>query len=435
MVTIVKVCVFGLWHLGSVTAASLASLGHDVVGLDLDSGTVENLANGVPPVAEPGLPELVSRGLAQARLRFTTDAAHALADAEVVWITFDTPVDDDDNADVEAVLDATENILPFLRDGALVLVSSQLPVGSVADLEQRLLRSRPESRVHFGCSPENLRLGNALKAFLEPDRVVVGVRDASDKERIERLLGDLSAKVEWMSVESAEMVKHAVNAFLATSIAFTNEVAAICERVGADARDIERGLRSEPRIGPRAYVGAGAAYSGGTLARDVEFLAKLGRVHDVPTALLHGARASNDEHQRWAERRLALELGDVRGRKIGVLGLTYKPGTDTLRRSGAVSLCESLAAQGASVCGFDPAVAALPDFLAQVMAYATDALGALTGCDAAVVATQWPEFKSLEAEAVVEAMAMPVVIDPNAFLKDSLGASSTITYRSVGMPA
>ncbi|MGO9876939.1 MAG: UDP-glucose dehydrogenase family protein [Acidimicrobiia bacterium] len=430
-----KVCVYGLWHLGSVTAASLASMGHDVVGLDRDPATVANLSLGKPPVAEPGLAELVSAGLNQSTLRFTTDPAAALVDAELVWITFDTPVDDDDNADVSAVLDAAEEVFSFLGNDAFVLASSQLPVGSVAALEQRFRRARPRARVTFGCSPENLRLGSALDAFLKPDRIVVGLRDATDRERVAALFCDLSTRIEWMSIESAEMVKHAVNAFLATSIAFTNEVASICERVGADARDVERGLRSEPRIGRRAYVGAGAAYSGGTLARDVAFLTELGRIHDVPTELLRGARVSNDEHEHWAERRLVLELGEVRGRAICILGLTYKPGTDTLRRSGAVRLCESLIGQGATVCAYDPAISALPDFLAQRMTYASDPLCALTGCDAAVVATPWPQFKSLSPDAVAEVMATPVVLDPSAFLKDSLGASSAIRYRSVGMPA
>ena len=429
-----KVCVYGLWHLGSVTAASLASLGHEVVGLDHDRANIAALARGVPPVAEPGLDDLVRAGIDRSTLRFTTDPADALTDAELLWITFDTPVDDNDKADVDFVLDATEQVFPFLRDDALVLVSSQLPVGSVSELEQRLSRVRPGCGVSFGSSPENLRLGRALDAFLHPARIVVGVRDPEDRARVTALLHEIPATIEWMSVESAEMVKHAVNSFLATSIAFTNEVATICERVGADAREVERGLRSEPRIGPRAYVGAGSAYSGGTLARDVAFLTELGRTHGVPTALLSGARSSNDDHQHWAERRLALELGEIRGLRIAVLGLTYKPGTDTLRRSGAVRLCETLAELGAIVCAHDPAIATLPDALAGVMEYTTSPLRALAGCDAAVVATEWPEFKSLRAEEVAEVMKEAVVIDPNAFLEDSLGASALIRYRSVGMP-
>ncbi len=410
-------------------------MGHDVVGLDRDASTVAGLARAVPPVAEPGLPELLRSGLDGGTLRFTADPADALAEADVLWVTHDTPVDADDNADVASVLDATDLLFPNLADDTFVLVSSQVPVGSVAELERRLQAARPGTGVRFGCSPENLRLGRALDAFSQPERVVVGIRDPRDRERVSALFGELAPKIEWMSVESAEMVKHAINAFLATSIAFTNEVAAICERVGADAREVERGLRTEPRIGARAYVGAGAAYSGGTLARDVAFLTDLGRAHDVSTALLLGARASNDEHQGWAERRLALELGGVEGRTIGVLGLTYKPGTDTLRRSGAVRLCESLAAHGAKVRAFDPAIAALPESLAGVMSYAADPLDALSGCDAAVIATEWPDFKTLDANAVAEVMAVPVVIDPNAFLEETLGMHPAIRYRSVGMPA
>ena len=258
-----------------------------------------------------------------------------------------------------------------------------------------------------------------------------------DRERIDTLFRDFPTTIEWMSVESAEMVKHAINAFLATSIAFTNEVAAICERVGADAREVERGLRSRSRASGRARTSApGAPTPAERWRATSHFSPSSARVHDVRAALLEGTRASNDEHQKWAERRLVLELGDVRGRTIGVLGLTYKPGTDTLRRSGAVRLCQSLVEQGAKVRAYDPAIAALPDDLVGMLQYAADPIGALAGCDAAVVATEWPEFKSLEADAIVEVMMKPVVIDPNAFLKDSLGASTAYPVpigRDAGM--
>ncbi|MCC6190925.1 MAG: UDP-glucose/GDP-mannose dehydrogenase family protein, partial [Anaerolineales bacterium] len=292
-----NVCVFGLWHLGSVTAACLAAAGHNVTGLDPDPAVVAGLADGCPPLFEPGLEALVRAGLAGGRLRFTSEAAEALAGAEVAWVTDDTPVDDDDRADVDFVVERVTGLFPHLAAGALVLISSQVPVGTTRRLEQAYAAAFPGGSASFAYSPENLRLGGAIKAFREPDRVVAGVRRPADRERVARLLAPFTGRVEWMSVESAEMTKHALNAFLATSVAFINEVAALSEQVGADAKEVERGLKSEARIGPRAYLSPGAAFAGGTLARDVAFLTAIGAERAVPTPLLAGVRASNDAHK------------------------------------------------------------------------------------------------------------------------------------------
>jgi UDPglucose 6-dehydrogenase len=338
----VKVCVVGLWHLGTVIAACLASGGHDVVGLDFDADTVRNLKAGEPPIFEPGLEDLIKRGLREGRLRFTSDVVDALRDAEIVWIAYDTPVDDDDRADVEFVVGRVARLFPHLRAGMLVLISSQLPVGTTRRLEQAC----PNKSVTFAYSPENLRLGKAIGVFTQPDRVVVGTRGEADRARIAALLRPFiedparTDRIEWMSVESAEMTKHALNAFLATSVTFINEIAALCEQVGADAKEVERGLKSESRIGSKAYLGPGAAFAGGTLARDVEFLTQIGAVHYQPTHLLSAVRASNDEHRNWHRRKLQALLGDLHGKCIAVWGLTYKPGTDTLRRSSSVELCK-----------------------------------------------------------------------------------------------
>src|SRR5450759_2140238 len=359
----VKICVIGLWHLGTVTAACLASGGHDVVGYDANAETTSRLQNAEPPIAEPGLPELVSSGIRAGRLRFTSNAATALNEAEVVWIAYDTPVDDDDNADVDFVISSVKSLLPIIRRGALVLISSQVPVGSTRALEQAAA-SAGRSDLSFAYSPENLRLGRAIEVFTKPDRVVAGIRGEADRTRIEELLAPFTNRIEWMSVESAEMTKHALNAFLATSVAFINEIAALCEQVGADATEVERGLKSEARIGPKAYLSPGGAFAGGTLARDVVFLSQLGQTHGVATHLLSSVNASNDAHRLSAQNRLSQVLSGLSGRTVAVWGLTYKPGTDTLRRSSAVELCEWLHAQGATVRAHDPAVKTLPPDLA-----------------------------------------------------------------------
>ena len=429
-----KVCVAGLWHLGSVTAACLTAAGHEVVGLDPDPTVVARLAEGIPPLFEPGLEDLTRTGLAGGRLRFTTDAAGAVPAADVVWITADTPVDSDDRADVESVVASTVALFPHLRDGALVLVSSQLPVGTTARLERAFSEAAVGRAVGFAYSPENLRLGKAIDVFTHPDRVVAGVRTARDREVIADLLRPFTDRIEWMSVESAEMTKHALNAFLATSVTFINEIAALCEQVGADAAEVARGLKSEARIGPGAYLSPGGAFAGGTLARDVMFLSQLGHDRGVATHLLSSVKTSNDAHRQWAQRRLADVIGPLDGKRIAVWGLTYKPGTDTLRRSSAVELCDWLGARGALVRAHDPAVRALPADLARAE-LAPDPLGAVDGASALVVATAWPEYRTVDAAQVAARMTGRVVLDANGFLSATLGREPQFDYFTVGKAA
>jgi UDPglucose 6-dehydrogenase len=237
-----------------------------------------------------------------------------------------------------------------------------------------------------------------------------------------------------MSVESAEMTKHAINAFLATSVAFMNELSTICEKTGADAKEVERGLKSESRIGPRAYLAPGAALAGGTLARDLEFLADIGRRVGLATPLVDGVRAANQAHKFWAVCRLIDRLSDLNGKAVGVLGLTYKPGTDTLRRSGAVEMCLWLSGQGAEVRAHDPAIKRLPDDLMQKIRLEASPSDLLNGLDALVVATEWPEYRQIGADQVAAAMKRPLVVDPNRFLRATLGADPRVSYDAVGIP-
>lgn len=415
-----KVCVFGLGHLGTVTAACLAADGHEVVGLDPDAAIVVELEQGRPPVLEPGLPELLERH----RPRFTSDTASALENAEIVWLADDTPVDEDDVADIAWVLERADAVLRHTDPGTLVVVSSQLPVGSVASLE------RAHAGLTFACSPENLRLGRAVDSFQNPARVVVGTRTGPD-ERIEQLLGPLAHRIIWVSVEAAEVTKHALNAFLATSVAFANEIASICEVNGADAREVELGLRSDPRIGEHAYVSAGPPFSGGTLARDLQYLRSLGADNGRPTLLLDAVVESNAEHSLWVRRRL--ELCDPR--VVAVWGLAYKAGTDSIRRSDAVALCEWLVGRGVVVRAHDPAARELASELGARVVRADDPIGAAEGADALVVAVAWPEYRSVDAEAVVASMARPLVIDPSRVVSATLGGHPDVLYATVGAPS
>lgn len=427
-----KVAVLGLWHLGSVTAACVAAAGHDVVGWDPDAGVVAALAAGRPPVAEPGLADLLASGLGASRLRFTSERDAAVSDADVVWLCFDTPVDDDDQADVEFVMGHAGAALARVRDGVVVLSSSQLPVGSVARLERVFAGQPGGRRASFACSPENLRLGRAIEVFTRPDRVVIGVRDAHARARLTDLLAPITDRIEWMSVESAEMTKHAINAFLATSVTFINEIAALCEQAGADAKEVERGLKTERRIGPGAYLGPGAAFAGGTLARDVQFLRALGHEVSRATPLMDGVEASNREHRLWARRQLGAVLGPLAGRTVAVWGLTYKTGTDTLRRSTAVELCRWLVGEGVKVRAHDPEARDLPADLAGVVRAATP-VEAAAGADALVVATEWPVYRQVQADALSTALRGHVVVDANRFLGATIGADHRFQFISVGV--
>ncbi|HEX3463939.1 MAG TPA: nucleotide sugar dehydrogenase [Candidatus Elarobacter sp.] len=420
-----RIAVLGLWHLGTVTAASLAAEGHDVIAID-DAAIVDAIAAGSLPVDEPGLAELIAQERASGRLAFASDA-RAARGAELIWIAYDTPVDDDDRPDVESVLERATRFLEAFEGDAVVVVSSQLPVGSVARLEQRF----PGARFSFASIPENLRLGSAIAYFRAPDRFVAGVRDARARAAVERAVGAFAPSVVWMSVESAEVTKHAINAFLATSVTFANELAQVCERNGADAREVERGLKSDVRVGPKAYVRAGEAFAGGTLARDLAFLAALGDRDGLALPQLRATAASNERHRDWAYERVEEACGGVAGRRVVLLGLVYKPGTNTLRASTALALARRLHADGAEVIAYDPAIPAGATSAGDAVRVVASAAEALAGADCAVVGTAWPEFRAIPASAF-EAMRARVVIDPPRFLEDALAAVRDLRYVAFG---
>ena len=313
----------------------------------------------------------------------------------------------------------------------MVLVSAQLPVGTVARLERSFAAVANGRQVDFACSPENLRLGRAVGVFLDPGRIVVGLRHERAREKLTPLLTKFCQNLMWMNVESAEMVKHALNGFLALSIAFTNELAIIAERIGANAADIERALRSDPRIGPGAYVKAGPAFAGGTLARDVQFLSAIAGNEKLRTPLIDSIIASNRAHGQWSLDQLHRKLAPLSGRTITVLGLSYKPGTDAIRRSSAIELVRELLREGAIVRAYDPAVRTLPGELDTAITLAKDARDAMRNAAAVVVATEWPEFRELNPDDFTLGMAGSLILDPATFLT-SIRNHPALTVLSIG---
>ena len=431
-----KIAVFGLWHLGCVTAASLAQERFNVRALDSDLEVIENLRAGRPPIFEPGLTELIAEGQAAGYLTFTTDYREALAEADLVWVTFDTPVDDADRADVQFVLDQLNQAFPFIKSGATIVISSQVPVGFTDSLRESWQARDGNKQLTYCYSPENLRLGKSLETFRAKDRIVVGLDGDQGRELIQDVLSRFCPRLEWMSIRSAEMTKHALNSFLAVSVSLANEIARISERTGAEAREVERGLKSESRVGPGAYLSPGGPFSGGTLARDLRFLKQLGTTFGINTPLLSGALASNELHKNWVrEAATRLLEGIPKPARVTILGLTYKHGTDTLRRSEAVNLGLWLLEQDAEVVFHDAVVASLPNDLAGKFQLTSDLVKALTGSDLVVVSTNSPIYREEVGVALLkQTMRRAAVIDQNRFLAAALDGVPEVVYAAVGKP-
>jgi UDPglucose 6-dehydrogenase len=346
------VCVVGLWHLGCVVSACWAEQGHRVVGADPSVPVIKALHAGKPPIFEPALEDLVRKNLVEGRLGFATSVAEA---ARFAFIAFDTPVDDDDQSDLAPLERALDTLAPALERGAIVVVSSQVPVGTCRRWRERLRAASPHGEVDLVYSPENLRLSEAIACYLHPDRIVLGADDAATAARVSELFAPMTAPVLAMSLPSAEMAKHALNGFLAASVSFINEIATLCEASGADVLAVAEALRTDSRVGRRAFLSPGFGFAGGTLARDVQVLKETGKAAGAATPLLDGVLDVNRRRAGLVLRRLTDVLGGLAGRAMGVLGFTYKAGTSTLRRSVAFEVIASLVCAGARVQAFDPA--------------------------------------------------------------------------------
>jgi UDPglucose 6-dehydrogenase len=340
-------------------------------------------------------------------------------------------VDDNDVADTEYVIEQIKRSLPFLSQEAIVLISSQLPVGSVQRLER--IASDKNLNLHFAYSPENLRLGQALEIFWNPDRIVIGCRDNDHaKNTLELLLNSITTNLEWMSVESAEMTKHAINAFLALSVTFANEIASICEAVGADASEVARGMKTEQRIGRKAYLSPGEAFAGGTLARDVNFLSDIAKQNTISSQLINTINSSNNNHKKWMWRKINNMYDDLAGKCITIWGLTYKANTDTLRRSIIVDFIISLLEQKAHVNVYDPLVEALPPSLAGRVDKFSDLVESVKNADVLVIATSYEEYRQIDPKELKKINPHLKIIDTNRFLID--WSLSGFEYHTIGKP-
>ena len=427
-----NVCVLGLWHQGIVGAAVLAELGYSVVAADHDAAKISRLNSGCAPLFEPGLDGLIQKGLQSGKLRFCSDVAEAVRERPFVLIAHDTPVNDRDESDLSEVLSTAAEIAPSLASEVVLYVTAQVPVGTCDRISQIIREHNPSLKFGIAYSPENLRLGQAIDRFRHPALPVIGSDNAATLDRVEQLLAPLGVKWERVGLRTAEMTKHALNTFLATSICLANELGNLCDEVGADGQRIAQVLRLEPRIGAKAMLFPGLGFAGGTLARDVQTLRALAGSSGLASPLLDGIMESNGRQNRLVLRKLKKVFGDLKGVPAAVLGLTYKPDTSTLRRSAALEIIADLVREGMQIRAHDPKADRTEIATHGEFQFFEDVYEAIAGAEALVLITPWPEYKSLDYARVGKLMAGRVVIDTANLLDAARLEGMGFKYLDIG---
>ena len=426
------VCVVGIWHLGAVNAAGFAEKGYRVVGLELDDKKARRLQRGVPPLFEPGLEAMTKKHLRSGRLRFSSDPSVA-READYVVVAYDSPINDRDEVDTTPIVSAAHLLAAFLKPTTPLIVTSQMPLGTCERIEADVRANSPHWRSGVVYTPENLRLGAAIQRFLEPDMLVLGANDPSAAARARALYEPFRTEKVVMDLRSAEMVKHALNAFLATSIGFINEIASLADRLGADAVAVGRALKLDKRIGKSALMMPGLGFSGGTLARDVTQLRNFSKKLRYRARLLDAVVDVNEGTFDEIIVKLQKKLGVLSGKRVGVLGLTYKAGTSTVRRSPALKIMDRLDAAGARCVGYDPkASAAELREIGHAFTRAKSVRELAKGADALVLVTEWPEFRELPFAKLAKLMKRPLLIDSKNYLDPGLVAAAGIDYLGFG---
>ncbi|MEX1254743.1 MAG: UDP-glucose/GDP-mannose dehydrogenase family protein [Dehalococcoidia bacterium] len=429
-----RIAVAGAGHVGLVTAACFAELGHRVTCVEIDRGRIEGLRRGELPFFEPGLGELVERHTVSGRLTFTTDYAEGAGDADFVFIAVATPITPDGTPDLRHVRSAAREVVRVAGERHPIIVSkSTAPVGISETLEHMLaLEGNGAGPLPLVANPEFLREGTAVRDFLEPDRVVLGSDDTDARDEVASLYEPLGCPVVLTDIKTAEMVKYASNAFLATKISFINEIAAVCERVGADVRDVARGMGLDPRIGPD-FLSAGLGFGGSCLPKDVKALAHLAAVYGSHPQLLHAVLQINADQKRKLIARLRDVLGTLRGRTVVLLGLAFKPGTDDVRDAPSLDLIHSLQYEEVDLRACDPVAVDGARALFPDVHYETDPYIAATDADAVILVTEWPEYRQLDLGRLRDVMRTPVLADGRNALDPEEARRQGFVYLGIGL--
>ena len=419
--------VIGVGYVGLVTAACLAELGHRVVCRDIDSERVRRLQAGEVPIHEPGVTELLARN--RERLAYTLEMEDVFAEARMAIICVDTPPTPSGDADLSRV-EAVITALPESAEGAVLVMKSTVPVGTGTRI-RRELDARGRSDVGYVSNPEFLREGSAVADFREPDRVVVGGERPEDVDRVARLYQDLGAPVVVTDIASAEMIKLASNAFLATKISFINEIANVCERVGADVEEVARGMGLDRRIGS-SFLRPGIGYGGSCFPKDVSALKQLAGNSGYHFQLLTSVIEVNELQKRRVVGKLKRHLGDLENTEIALMGLAFKPGTDDMREASSVVLAARLLAEGANVRAYDPVALEAAGHRLSAVALHDDPWTCVTGADAVVIVTEWPEVVGLDWNRVASVMRGDVLVDGRNALDPLQMVSAGFAYEGIG---
>jgi UDPglucose 6-dehydrogenase len=429
----------GSGYVGLVSGACFAEFGFDVSCVDKDDGKIARLNGGKMPIYEPGLDALVAENVKAGRLVFSTDMRAAVAAADVVFIAVGTPSRrGDGHADLGYVHAAAEEIAGALSGYTVVVTKSTVPVGTGREVHRIIAAARPDADFDVASNPEFLREGSAIGDFMRPDRVVIGAESARARDvlgRLYRPLNLLDTPIVYTSRETAELIKYATNAFLATKITFINQVADLCEKVGADVTDVARGMGLDGRIGPK-FLHPGPGYGGSCFPKDTLALVKTARDAGVPVSIVETVVSFNNARKHaMAQRILQAMEGGAKGKVVTVLGLTFKPNTDDMRESPALDILPALVAAGAEVRAFDPEGMDEARKLLSGVTFAENIDAAIAGADCLVLLTEWNQFRSLDPAEIKAAMRTPVVVDVRNVFRPAEMDAAGISYSSIGRPS
>jgi len=433
-----RVTMIGTGYVGLVSGACFADFGHDVVCVDKDENKIRKLEQGAIPIYEPGLEALVAENVKAGRLSFSLDLAASTPQADAVFIAVGTPSRRGDGfADLSYVYKAAEEIAEVMDGYTVVVTKSTVPVGTGTEVESIIRRVRPDAEFSVVSNPEFLREGAAIMDFKRPDRVVVGAEDERAAKVMRELYRPLylnETPIVITNRATSELIKYAANAFLATKITFINEMADLCEKVGANVQEVARGIGLDGRIGAK-FLHAGPGYGGSCFPKDTLALVRTAQSHEAPTKIVEAVVGINDARKKkMADRVVAACGGSLQGKTIAVLGLTFKPNTDDMRDSPSLDIVPALQAAGARVRAFDPAGMEEAKTLLDGIDYAEGPYQALEGADAVVIVTEWDEFRALDLERVKELLNAPVMVDMRNIYRPAEMAETGFDYHSIGRP-
>ncbi|MAI48459.1 MAG: UDP-glucose/GDP-mannose dehydrogenase family protein [Hyphomicrobiaceae bacterium TMED74] len=431
-----NICMIGAGYVGLVSAACLSEFGWKVACIDKDASRVESLNRGEVPIYEPGLDDLLKRNIEGGRITFSTDLGPAIKSADLVFLAVGTPMRRGDGyADLSYVYSAVEEIAAHLDGFTVITTKSTVPVGTSREIERRLRSIRPDSDFAVCSNPEFLREGSAIRDFMHPDRILVGSDDERAKVVMERLYQPLAlrdAPLMFVTRESAELAKYAANAFLALKISFINEVADLCEDLGADVQEVAKAIGKDGRIGDK-FLHPGPGYGGSCFPKDVSALIRTAREARSPLSIIEQVQTVNDERKIAMGMRIEKAAnGSVRDKRIAILGVTFKPNTDDMREAPSLTIVPLLQERGATVVVYDPQGRAHGEELLPGVTWCSDAMSACEGADVAVILTEWNEFRALNLSAVKEAMRGDVMVDLRNVFQASEATSSGLEYHSIG---